>query len=73
MFVKLKNDSYSLDESYLLVTLNWMNERNQNNELQVIHILKYVDNMKHIKVEHISLNNVPKQSDNYSCGVFVCL
>ena len=29
--------------------------------------------MKHINVEHISLKNVPKQSDNYSCGVFVCL
>ena len=73
IFVKLRNDLYSLDESYLLVTLDSMNERNQNNELQVKNILKYFDDMKHIMVEHISLNNVPKQSDNYSCGVFVCL
>ena len=29
--------------------------------------------MKHINVEHISLTNIPKQSDNYSCGVFVYL
>ena len=50
-----------------------MIERNQNNELQVKNILKCFDDMKHINVEHISLNNIPKQSDNYSCGVFVCL
>ena len=73
IFVKLKNDSYSLNESYLLVTLDSMIGKNPNSKLQVKNILKYFDDMKHIMVEHISLNNVPKQSDNYSCGVFVCL
>ena len=73
IFVKMKNDSYSLDESYLLVTLDSLNGRNHNNELQVKNILKYFDDVKHINVEHITLENVPKQSDNYSCGVFVCL
>ena len=29
--------------------------------------------MKHINVEHISLTNIPKQKDDYSFGVFVCL
>ena len=73
ILVKLKNDSYSLNESYLLVTLDSMIGKNSNNELQVKNILKYVDDMKHINVEHISLKNVPKQSDDYSYGVFVCL
>ena len=73
IFVKFKNDSYSLNESFLLVTLDSMIVKNQNNELQVNNILKYFDDMKHINVEHISLTNIPKQSDNYSCGVFVCL
>jgi len=73
IFVKLKNDTYSLDESNLLVTLDSMNERNQNNELQVKNILTYFEDMKHINVEYISLNNIPQKSDNYSCGVFVCL
>ena len=50
-----------------------MNESNQNNELQVKNILKYFDDIKHINVGHISLNNIPKQSDKNSCGVFVCL
>ena len=70
IFVKLKNDSYSLDESYFLVTLN---RRNQNNELQVKNILKYFDDVKHINVEHISLTNIPKEKDDYSCGAFVYL
>ena len=73
ILVKLKNDSYLLNESYFLVTLDSMIGKNPNNELQVKNILKYVDDMKHINVEHISLKNVPKQSDDYSYGVFVCL
>ena len=47
--------------------------KNPNNELQVKNILKYVDDMKHINVEHISLTIIPKQKDDYSFGVFVCL
>ena len=40
IFVKLKNDSYSLNESCLLVTLDLMIVKNPNNELQVKNILK---------------------------------
>ena len=29
--------------------------------------------MKYIKVQHVSLKSIPKQHDDYSCGVFVCL
>ena len=47
--------------------------KNLNNKLQVKNILKYFDDMKHINVEHISLTNIPRQKDDYSCGVFVCL
>ena len=46
---------------------------NANSILQVKNILKYFDDMKHINVQHISLTNIPKTNDNYSCGVFVCL
>ena len=73
IFVKLKNDSYSLNKSYLLVTLDSMISKNLNNKLQVRNVLKYFDGMKHINVEHISLTNIPKQKDGYSCGVFACL
>ena len=34
-------------------------------------ILIYFDDMKHINVQHISMTNIPKENDNYSCGVFV--
>ena len=39
IFVKLKNDLYSLDESYMLVTLDSMNGRKTNSILQVKNIL----------------------------------
>ena len=42
VFVKSKNDSYSLNESYLLVTLDSMIGKDSNNELQVNKILKYL-------------------------------
>ena len=73
IFVKSKNDSYSLNESYLLVTLDSMIDKNLNNKLQVKNILKYFDDMKHINVEHILLTNIPKEKDDYSCGAFVYL
>ena len=57
IFVKLKNDSYSLDESYLLVTLDSMNRRNTISILQVKNILQYFVDIKHIKVHHVTLNN----------------
>ena len=60
IFVKLKNDSYSLNEPYHLVTLDSMIGKNPNIELQVNNIKMYFDDMNHINVEHISLTNIPK-------------
>ena len=73
IFVKLKNDSYSLNKFYLLVTLDSMIGKKSNSIFQVKNILNYFDDMKHINVQHISLTNIPKQNDDYSCGVFVCV
>ena len=47
--------------------------KNSNNELQVNNILKYFNDMKRIIVQHISLTNIPTQTDDCSCGVFVYL
>ena len=52
IFVKLKNDSYSLNESYLLVTLDSMIDKNSNSKLRVKNILKYFDDMKQFNVQH---------------------
>ena len=73
IFVKLKNNSYSMNKSYLLVTLDSMIGKNFNSILQVKNILQYFDDMKHINVQHLSLKSIPKQNDDYSCGVFFCL
>ena len=51
-FVKLKNDSYSLNESYLLVTLDSMIDKTSNSKLRVKNILKYFDDMKQFNVQH---------------------
>ena len=48
-------------------------EKNSNSIFQVKNILNYFNDMKHINVQHISLTNIPKQNDDYSCGVFVCV
>ena len=71
--VKLKNDPYSLNESYILVTLDSMNGRNINNILQVKNILKYFVDTKHIEVQHVTLKNIQKQNDSYFCGVCIFL
>ena len=47
--------------------------KNSNSILQVKYILKYFDDIKHFNVQYISLTNIPKQNDDYLCGVFVCL
>ena len=60
IFVKLKNDSYLLNELYLLVTLDSTNGKKFNSILQVKNTLQYFDDMKHIKVQHISLKCIPK-------------
>ena len=60
IFIKLKNDSYSLNESYLLITLDSTNGKNFNSILQVKYILQYFDDMQHIKVQHVSLKIIPK-------------
>ena len=57
----------------MLVTLDSMNGDNINSILQVKNILQYFVDMKHIEVQHVKLNNIQKQKDNYSCGVLVCL
>ena len=73
IFLKLKINSYSLNESYILVTLDSSNGRSLNSILQVKHILQYFVDMKYIKVQHLTLKIIPKQNNDYSCSVFVCL
>ena len=57
----------------MLVTLDSTNGENMNNILQVKNILQYFVDMKHIEVQHVKLNNIQNQKDDYSCGVLVCL
>ena len=73
IFLKLKIDSYSLNESYILVILDSTNGRSLNSILQVKNILQYFVDMKYIKVQHLTLKIIRKQNNDYSCGVFVCL
>ena len=55
IFGKLKNDSYPLDELYILVTLDSMNGKNTKSVLPVKNILQYFVDMKHIVVQHVKL------------------
>ena len=73
MFVKLKHYSHSLNQSYLLLILDSMSGKNFISILQIKNILQYSDDMKHIKGQHLSLNSIPKQNNDYPCGIFVCL
>ena len=59
-FDKLKNNSYSLDELYILVTLDLIKCKNKNSILQVKNILQYFVDMKHIEVQHVKLKNIQK-------------
>ena len=58
IFVKLKNDSYSLNELHTLVILDSMIGKNTNSILKIKNKLQYFVYMKHIEVQHVKLKNI---------------
>ena len=60
VFVKLTNDSYRL------ITLDLLKGRNINDIVQVKNILTYFDKMKHINIQHVTLNE-KMQINDHSC------
>ena len=66
MFVKLTNDSY------MLVILDSLKDRNINSIVHVKNMLTYFGKMKNIKIQHLTLNDRQMQIDNQFMGS-VCL
>ena len=58
MFVKLTNDSY------MLVILDSLKDRNINSIVQVKNMLTYFGKMKNSKIQHLTLNDKQMQIDN---------